>query len=151
MGPFNGPLLLLLRPAIAALAAGNTCVLKVSEAPATAELILDLVPKYFDSGALTALAAGRSEVAELLRLPFDFIVFTWSSRVGHIVMRAAAENLTPVLLELGGQNPALVDKTADIRTAAKKITWGATAWGGPWCKARPPTSRVRPRPILDRP
>jgi aldehyde dehydrogenase (NAD+) len=92
-----------------------------------------MVPKYFDSGALTALAAGRSEVAELLRLPFDFIVFTGSSRVGRIVMRAAAENLTPVLLELGGQNPALVDKTADIRTAAKKITWGATAWGGQWC------------------
>ena len=86
-----------------------------------------MVPKYFDSGALTALAAGRSEVAELLRLPFDFIVFTGSSRVGRIVMRAAAENLTPVLLELGGQNPALVDKTVDIRIAAQKIAWGVTA------------------------
>src|SRR5215469_11338708 len=61
IGPFNGPLLLLLRPAITALAAGNTCMLKVSEAPATAELILDLVPKYFDPGAVTALAASRSE------------------------------------------------------------------------------------------
>src|SRR6516162_1431686 len=56
-----------------------------------------------------------------------------SSRVGRIVMRAAAENLTPVLLELGGQNPAVVDKTANLRDAAKKITWGATAWGGQWC------------------
>jgi aldehyde dehydrogenase (NAD+) len=72
-------------------------------------------------------------MAELLRLPFDFIFFTGSSRVGRIVMRAAAENLTPVLLELGGQNPAVVDKTANIRDAAKKITWGATAWGGQWC------------------
>jgi aldehyde dehydrogenase (NAD+) len=133
MGPFNGPLLLLLRPAIAALAAGNTCVLKVSEAPATAALLLDLVPKYFEPGAVTALAASRSEMAELLRLPSDFIVFTGSSRVGRIVMHAAAENLTPVLLELGGQNPALVDKTANLRVAAKKITWGATAWGGQWC------------------
>jgi aldehyde dehydrogenase (NAD+) len=133
MGPFNGPLLLLLRPAIAALAAGNTCVLKVSEAPATAALLLDLVPKYFELGAVTALAASRREIAELLRLPFDFIVFTGSSRVGRVVMRAAAENLTPVLLELGGQNPALVDKTANLRVAAKKITWGATAWGGQWC------------------
>ena len=76
MGPFNGPLLLLLRPAIAALAAGNTCVLKVSEAPATAALLLDLVPKYFEPGAVTALAATRSEMAELLQLPFDFIFFT---------------------------------------------------------------------------
>jgi aldehyde dehydrogenase (NAD+) len=133
IGPFNGPLLLLLRPAITALAAGNTCVLKVSEAPATAALLLDLVPKYFDPGAVTALAASRSEMAELLRLPFDFIFFTGSSRVGRIIMRAAAENLTPVLLELGGQNPAVVDKTANLRDAAKKITWGATAWGGQWC------------------
>jgi aldehyde dehydrogenase (NAD+) len=133
MGPFNGPLLLLLRPAISALAAGNTCVLKVSEAPATAALLLDLVPRYFEPGVLTALAASRDEVSELLQLPFDFIFFTGSARVGRIVMRAAAENLTPVLLELGGQNPAVVDKTANLRDAAKKITWGATAWGGQWC------------------
>src|SRR5262247_1955751 len=133
MGPFNGPLLLLLRPAITALAAGNACILKVSEAPATATLLLDLVPKYFEPGALTALAASRDEVAALLRLPFDFIFFTGSARVARIVMRAAAENLTPVLLELGGQNPALVDKSANLRDAAKKIIWGATAWGGQWC------------------
>jgi hypothetical protein len=94
MGPFNGPLLLLLRPAITALAAGNTCILKVSEAPATATLLLDLVPKYFEPGAFTALAASRDQAAALLRLPFDFIFFTGSARVGRIVMRAAAENLT---------------------------------------------------------
>src|SRR5262245_16086447 len=133
MGPFNGPLLLLMRPAITALAAGNTCILKVSEAPATATLLLDLVPKYFEPGALTALAASRDEAAALLLLPFDFIFFTGGARVGRIVMRAAAENLTPVLLELGGQNPALVDKSANLRDAAKKIIWGATAWGGQWC------------------
>lgn len=133
MGPFNGPLLLLMRPAITALAAGNTCILKVSEAPATATLLLDLVPKYFEPGALTALAASRDQAAALLRLPFDFIFFTGSARVGRIVMRAAAENLTPVLLELGGQNPAVVDKSANLRDAAKKISWGATAWGGQWC------------------
>ena len=133
MGPFNGPLLLLMRPAITALAAGNTCILKVSEALATATLLLDLVPKYFEPGALTALAASRDQTAALLRLPFDFIVFTGSARTGRIVMRAAAENLTPVLLELGGQNPAVVDKSANLRDAAKKISWGATAWGGQWC------------------
>src|SRR5499427_5630291 len=80
MGPFNGPLLLLLRPAITALAAGNTCMLKVSETPATAALLLELVPRYFEPEAVTALAASREEAAALLRLPFDFIFFTGSSR-----------------------------------------------------------------------
>jgi aldehyde dehydrogenase (NAD+) len=98
IGPFNGPLLLLIRPALAALAAGNTCILTLSEA-----------------------------------LSFDFIFFTGSTFVGKIVARAAAENLTPVLLELGGMNPAVVDETANIRDAAKKIVWGKMAWGGQWC------------------
>jgi len=133
MGPFNGPLLLLLRPAITALAAGNTCILKVSEAPATATLLLTLIPRYFEPEALAAVSASREETAELLRLPFDFIFFTGSTQVGKIVMRAAAEHLTPVLLELGGQNPAIVDETANLNDAARKLVWGATAWGGQWC------------------
>lgn len=134
IGPFNGPLLLLLRPAITALAAGNTCVLKLSEASsATSAVLLDLVPKYFDPGAVFAISGAREETTELLKLPFDFIFFTGSTRVGKIVAHAAAENLTPVLLELGGQNPAVVDRTANILDAAKKIVWGATAWGGQWC------------------
>jgi acyl-CoA reductase-like NAD-dependent aldehyde dehydrogenase len=134
IGPFNGPLLLLLRPAIAVLAAGNTCVLKLSEAlSATAGLLLELVPKYFDPRAVTAVPGGKEENTELLKLPFDFIFFTGSTHVGKIVARAAAENLTPVLLELGGMNPALVDETANIPDAAKKIVWGAMAWGGQWC------------------
>jgi aldehyde dehydrogenase (NAD+) len=133
MGPFNGPLLCLLRPAITALAAGNTCILKVSDAPNTGKLLMDLVPKYLAPEALVAISGGPTEIAELLRLPFDFIYFTGSTRVGKIVLRAAAENITPVLLELGGQNPAVVDQTANIPDAAKKIVWGATAWGGQWC------------------
>lgn len=134
IGPSNGPLLLLLRPAIAALAAGNTCVLKLSAAlPATAAVLLDLVPAYFDPRAVTAVSGNREETTELLKLPFNFIFFTGSTKVGKVVARAAAENLTPVVLELGGQNPALVDQTANIRNAAKKIVWGATAWGGQWC------------------
>jgi aldehyde dehydrogenase (NAD+) len=134
MGPSNGPLLLLIRPAIAALAAGNTCVLKLSEAlPATAKLLLELVPKYFDPRAVIAVPGGREENTELLKLPFNFIFFTGSTNVGKVVARAAAENLTPVLLELGGINPALVDQTANIPDAAKKIVWGAMAWGGQWC------------------
>ena len=134
IGPFNGPLLLLLRPAITALAAGNTCILKLSERlPATSAVLLDLVPKYFDLRAVIAISGDREETTELLKLPFDFIFFTGSTRVGKIVAHAAAENLTPVLLELGGQNPAVVDRTANIRDAAKKIVWGAMAWGGQWC------------------
>src|SRR5262249_23770334 len=75
----------------------------------------------------------REEVTELLKLAFDFIFFTGSTFVGKVIARAAAENLTPVLLELGGQNPALVHETANIPDAAKKIVWGAMAWGGQWC------------------
>jgi aldehyde dehydrogenase (NAD+) len=134
MGPFNGPLTLLIRPALTALAAGNTCILKVSEQlSATSALLMELVPRYFDPRAVTAVTGHREEVTELLKLPFDFIFFTGSTKVGKIVMKAAAENLTPVLLELGGQNPALVDETANIPDAAKKIVWGAMAWGGQWC------------------
>ncbi|NWA29764.1 aldehyde dehydrogenase family protein [Pseudomonas gingeri] len=134
IAPFNGPLLLVLRPALTALAAGNTCILKLSEQlPNTSTLLMDLIPRYFDSSAVAAVRGNREQVTELLALPFDFIFFTGSTKVGKIVMRAAAEHLTPVVLELGGQNPVLVDETADIRDAAKKIVWGATAWGGQWC------------------
>src|SRR5262249_26677979 len=111
----------------------NTCILKVSDAPNTAKLLLELVPKYFAPEAVAAIAGGSAEIGELLRLPFDFIFFTGSSRVAKIVLRAAAENITPVLLELGGQNPAVVDQTANGPDAAKKLVWGATAWGGQWC------------------
>jgi len=134
IGPSNGPLLLLLRPAIWALAAGNCCVLQLSMAlQATSALLLELAPKYFEPDAVAAVAGHREEITELLKLPFDFIFFTGSTSTGKVIARAAAENLTPVLLELGGQNPALVDETANIPDAAKKIVWGAMAWGGQWC------------------
>jgi aldehyde dehydrogenase (NAD+) len=132
--PFNGPLLLSLRPAIAALSAGNPCILKLSEALlATDELLLELIPKYFEPEALSPVVGARETVSNLLKLPFDFIFLTGSVGVGKVVMRAAAEHITPVLLELGGQNPAVVDETANIPDAAKKIVWGAMAWGGQWC------------------
>src|ERR1700723_2252320 len=112
IGPFNGPLLLLIRPALAALGAGNTCILTLSEAlPATTEVLLDLVPKYFDPSAVTAVPGGKETNTELLKLPNDFIFFTGSTFVGKIVARAAAETLTPVLLELGGMNPASGNET----------------------------------------
>ena len=132
--PFNGPLLLSLRPAVAALSAGNPCMLKLSEALlATDELLLELIPKYFKAEAFSAVIGARETVTNLLKLPFDFLFLTGSVGVGKVVMRAAAENLTPVLLELGGQNPAIVDETANVPDAAKKIVWGAMTWGGQWC------------------
>src|SRR6201993_955686 len=132
--PFNGPLVLSLRPAVAALSAGNPCILKLSEAlPATDELLLELIPKYFEPESFSAVVGGREVVTKLLTFPFDFIILTGSVGVGKVVMRAAAENITPVLLELGTQNPAIVDETANIPDAAKKIVWGAMAWGGQWC------------------
>src|ERR1700746_3107958 len=118
VGPFNGPLLLLLRPAITALAAGNCCVLKLSEKlNSTSALLLDLVPKYFKPDAVAAVTGHCEEVTELLKLSFDFIFFTGSTSTGKVIAREAAENLTRVLLELGGQNPALVDENANIPDA----------------------------------
>ena len=132
--PFNGPLTLSLRPAAAALSAGNPVILKLAEqTTATNQVLQELLPKYFDPGALAAITGGRERMTEILKLPFDFIFLTGSVGAGKAVMRAAAEHLTPVLLELGGQNPAIVDPTANVADAAKKIVWGAMAWGGQWC------------------
>ncbi|OKS86706.1 aldehyde dehydrogenase family protein [Mucilaginibacter polytrichastri] len=134
IGPFNGPILLLLYPAVTALSAGNTVVLKTSvDTPATSALLEKLIPQYFQEEAVAVVSGGVEEVTALLELPFDFIFFTGSARVGKIILRAAAENLTPVILELGGHNPAIVDETADIADAAKKIVWGATSWSGQFC------------------
>ncbi len=136
IGPFNAPVLLLLDPAIAALAAGNPVILKpANTTPATAALFQQYVPRYFDPRDVTVVTGGREEIAELLKLPFDFIFFTGSSSVGKVVMRAAAENLTPVILELGGQNPTIVDETANLDIAADRIAWGHNAISGQWCIA----------------
>lgn len=136
IGPFNAPILLLLDPAIAALAAGNTVVLKPANTTLrTAALFQELVPKYFDPQAVAIVTGGRQEIAALLELPFDFIFFTGSSSVGKVVMRAAAEHLTPVVLELGGQNPTVVDETANLDIAVDRIAWGHNAISGQWCIA----------------
>ncbi len=136
IGPFNAPILLLLDPAIAALAAGNPVMLKpANTTPATARLFAELVPKYFDPRDVAVVTGGRDEISALLELPFDFIFFTGSSKVGKVVMRAAAEHLTPVILELGGQNPTLVDTSADLERAADYIAWGQNAISGQWCIA----------------
>src|SRR5215468_10771284 len=102
-------------------------------APCDGRIAPELIPKYFEPESFSAVVGGREVVTKLLSLPFDFIFLTGSVGVGKVVMRAAAENITPVLLELGGQNPAIVDETANIPDAAKKTVWGAMAWGGQWC------------------
>ncbi|MGN6224643.1 aldehyde dehydrogenase family protein [Pseudoxanthomonas sp.] len=136
IGPFNAPILLLLDPAIAALAAGNTVVLKpANTTPTVAALFQRLVPRYFRAEAVSVVTGGREEIGALLELPFDFIFFTGSSAVGKVVMRAAAEHLTPVILELGGQNPTVVDMTANLDIAADRIAWGHNAISGQWCIA----------------
>ena len=129
IGPFNAPVLLLLDPAIAALAAGNTVILKpANTTPTVAQLFAELIPKYFEPEAVTAVTGGREEITELLQLPFDFIFFTGSSNVGKVVMRAAAENLTPVILELGGQNPTIVDETANLDIAVDRLFSSRKMW-----------------------
>lgn len=136
IGPFNAPVLLLLDPAIAALAAGNTVILKpANTTPTVAALFEELIPKYFSPEAVTVVTGGKDEIGDLLKLPFDFIFFTGSSAVGKVVMRAAAENLTPVILELGGQNPTVVDETANLDIAVDRIAWGHNAISGQWCIA----------------
>ena len=134
IGPFNSPLILLLEPAIAALIAGNTCILKPAASTTyTTALFVELIPEYFEPEVVTIISGDREAVTELLKLPFDFIFFTGSPKVGKIVMLAAAANLTPVVLELGGQNATIVDETANLPDAAEKIAWGFTALGGQWC------------------
>ncbi|WP_226916916.1 aldehyde dehydrogenase family protein [Halomonas sp. FME65] len=103
--------------------------------PATAALFAELVPQYFEPEDVSVVTGGREEISALLELPFDFIFFTGSSAVGKVVMRAAAEHLTPVILELGGQNPTIVDETADLDRAAGAIAWGHNAISGQWCIA----------------
>ncbi|MGB7998430.1 MAG: aldehyde dehydrogenase family protein [Photobacterium halotolerans] len=136
IGPFNAPILLLLDPAVTALAAGNPVILKpANTTPATAALFAELIPQYFTPEDVAVVTGGRQEISALLELPFDFIFFTGSASVGRVVMRAAAEHLTPVILELGGQNPTIVDETADLDRAADAIAWGHNAISGQWCIA----------------
>ncbi|MBB5638321.1 acyl-CoA reductase-like NAD-dependent aldehyde dehydrogenase [Pedobacter cryoconitis] len=122
--------------AITALSGGNTVILKThEELKETSALLNILIPRYFEEHDVSVVHGRKEVLTQLLELPFDFIFFTGSVSVGKIVMRAAAENLTPVILELGGQNPAIVDQTANIADAARKLVWGATAWGGQWCSS----------------
>ena len=133
---WNYPLQLALAPLVAVLSAGNCAVLKPSElAPATSAIMARLLPLYLDKEAVVVIEGGVPETTELLKLPFDHIMYTGNGQVGKIVLRAAAEHLTPVTLELGGKSPVYVDSSADLKLTAQRITWGKWLNAGQTCIA----------------
>lgn len=134
IGAWNYPLQLVLNPALGSIAAGNCTILKPSEiASNTSELIADIINQAFDPGYLRVVQGDAEVTQSLLQQPLDYIFFTGSKSVGRIVMKAAAERLTPLTLELGGKSPAIVDPTADLELAAKRITWGKFINAGQTC------------------
>ncbi len=136
VAPWNYPVNLVLIPLISAIAAGNCVILKPSEyTPNTNAIMAQLIKEVFAENEV-AFVEGEVEVSQyLLEKPFDHIFFTGSTAVGKIVMKAAAENLTSVTLELGGKSPVIVDETANIKEAAKKIVWGKFLNAGQTCIA----------------
>ena len=136
ISPWNYPIQLLLSPAAGAIAAGNSVVLKPSEiAPHTSTVITELIQRYLDPDAVQVIEGGVAETTELLAQRFDHIFYTGNGRIGRVVMEAAAKHLTPVTLELGGKSPTIVDATANLRVAARRIAWGKFLNAGQTCIA----------------
>lgn len=136
MSPWNYPLLLTLEPLAAALAAGNTAVVKPSAySPATSAVIAGLLGSVFTEDYVCCVTGGREENTALLGQRWDKIFFTGGTKVGREVLRSAAENLTSVTLELGGKSPVIVDDTADIGLAARRIVYGKFLNCGQTCVA----------------
>lgn len=136
MGAWNYPLQLSLVPFSAAIAGGNTVVLKPSEISANcAKFMKDKIPQYLDNECYQVVCGGVPETTELLKHKFDYIFYTGSGRVGQIVYEAATKHLTPVTLELGGKSPVYVDNTVDIEKAVRRILWGKFVNAGQTCIA----------------
>jgi aldehyde dehydrogenase (NAD+) len=136
IGAWNYPIQLSFAPAIAALAAGNTVILKPSELAAnSAQCMAELVEQYFDPQLFTVVLGGVAETTALLQERFDKIFFTGSPAVGRIVYQAAAKHLTPVTLELGGKSPAILTPSADLPTAIKRLVWAKFLNAGQTCIA----------------
>ena len=134
--PWNYPVLLAVAPLAGALAAGNRVMIKMSEfTPKTGELFAQLIAKYFSPDHVTVVNGGADVAREFSALPFDHLLFTGSTEVGKQVMRAAAENLTPVTLELGGKSPAIIGPECKIDEAAEKILFGKCLNAGQTCIA----------------
>ena len=136
ISPWNYPFLLSIEPLIDAIAAGNTVILKPSAySPYTSEIVRKIVKEVFPEEYVAVVTGGREENKALLEMKFDYIFFTGSSNVGKEVLRKAAENLTPVSLELGGKSPCIVDKSANLKLAAKRIVFGKFVNCGQTCVA----------------
>ncbi|MFJ7772841.1 aldehyde dehydrogenase family protein [Streptomyces sp. NPDC097107] len=136
IAPWNYPAQLLLAPVVGALAAGNAVVAKPSElAPATSAVLARLLPRYLDTEAVAVVEGGIPETTALLAERFDHVFYTGNGTVGRIVMRAAAEHLTPVTLELGGKSPAFVDRDADLDVVAARLAGGKFLNAGQTCVA----------------
>jgi aldehyde dehydrogenase (NAD+) len=136
IAPWNYPFQLALYPLVSAVAAGNQVVLKPSElTPKTSEIIAKIIKKTFPANHVEVIEGGLEVSQQLLSQRWDYIFFTGSVPVGKIVAKAAAENLTPVTLELGGKNPCIIDNTANLKLAAKRIVWGKFINAGQTCIA----------------
>ncbi len=136
MAPFNYPVQLLLEPLIGAIAGGNGAILKPSELTPTVERVLvQLISSTFNANYISIVTGGVTVNQHLLSLPFDYIFFTGSVRVGKLVMQKASEQLIPFTLELGGKSPVIVDETAHLKLAAQRITWGKFMNNGQTCVA----------------
>jgi aldehyde dehydrogenase (NAD+) len=137
IAPWNYPFQLAVMPLVGAVAAGCTCILKPSEmAPATAKLLEKVVADAFGDDGVVSIVQGGAEVStEVLKQKFDVIFFTGSTKVGQIVMEAAAKHLTPTILELGGKSPVIVDSEVDVAVAARRIAWGKMYNCGQTCIA----------------
>ncbi|WP_461638064.1 aldehyde dehydrogenase family protein, partial [Leucobacter sp. BZR 635] len=149
IAPWNYPLMLALSPVIGAIAAGNAVVIKPSElAPATAKLISQVIPDTLDMRAVAVIEGAVPETTALLSERFDHIFYTGNGKVGRIVAHAAADNLTPVTLELGGKSPAYVDESVPLTEVAKRLAWGKFMNAGQTCVA--PDYVIGAKPVLAR-
>ena len=136
MAPWNYPFQLILNPLVGAISAGCVAMLKPSPAAKeTAKIVEKIIRECFDTNYVNVVQGGREVNALLLKEKYDFIFFTGSPFLGKLVYKAAAENLTPVILELGGKSPCVVDKDADIQIAARRIMWGKSINSGQTCIA----------------
>ena len=132
--PWNYPLFLALGPLVTALAAGNRAMIKLSEfTPYTNKVFRRLISSCFDEGEVAVIEGDSEVAAQFSSLPFDHLLFTGSTEVGKHVMRAAASNLTPVTLELGGKSPALIEPNMSVKTAVNRLIWGKTLNAGQTC------------------
>lgn len=136
VGPFNYPFQLIMEPLIGAISAGNCVVIKPSEYTANvSKIVCKIIKENFHEKYIEVIEGGKEETSVLINSPFDYIFFTGSVAVGKIVMEAAAKNLVPVTLELGGKSPTIVHKDANIESASERIIWGKFMNVGQTCVA----------------